>query len=202
MHAYFYAPDVVSVVDKKFTVTPSPYRFIFLCTGCRDSNWLASYIFSVQRMFINDASAKAVQSECAAHASAGKPAVQLLLEWLLARLRPPGPLGAGAVPQPASPGKPPLPSLAPRVSLLPLPQLPHEGARQVGHAERVLEPLARRAGEYVVNAAQLAQVAQPLELRRIHHRHGCGVQLNVPVDRILDDLLTRHDEGSLSIAEL
>ena len=71
---------------------------------------------------------------------------------------------------------------------LALPQLPHEAAREVRHAERVLEAFARRACEDVINTAQLAQVSEPLELRRVHDQYCRGVQLDVVMDGVLDDL--------------
>ena len=60
--------------------------------------------------------------------------------------------------------------------------------RKVADAERVLEAFARRACEDVINTAQLAQVSEPLELRRVHDQYCRGVQLDVVMDGVLDDL--------------
>ncbi|KAI9910200.1 hypothetical protein PsorP6_010242 [Peronosclerospora sorghi] len=56
--------------------------------------------------------------------------------------------------------------------------------RQVAHAERMFKPIVRRPWKDVIQRAQLLEIAQALELRRIHERHTEAIQFNVPMDLI------------------
>lgn len=70
-------------------------------------------------------------------------------------------------------------------------------AGQVRHAQAVLEAVVRGAGEHVVRTAQLLQLAQPLELRRVDERHQVGLHLRrrARVRRVCARLCERNERG-------
>ena len=68
-------------------------------------------------------------------------------------------------------------------------EVPREPAAQVRGADAMLEAVVGGAGEDVVDAAELLEVFQPLELRRVDHRDADRRQRDVAVHRVVEYLV-------------
>ena len=69
-------------------------------------------------------------------------------------------------------------------------QVGQQRVRQVAHADAVLEAVVRGAREHEVARAQLLQVAQALEVGSVDDGHQPGVQVDVAVDGVVQQLTT------------
>mmetsp|Transcript_25916 Transcript_25916/g.60647 ORF Transcript_25916/g.60647 Transcript_25916/m.60647 type:complete len:278 (-) Transcript_25916:47-880(-) len=67
-------------------------------------------------------------------------------------------------------------------------ELVYEVPCEVRHSERVLEAAPSAPRKNVVDAAQLSEVAEALELRSVHHFYRERVEVDEPMNRIFDDL--------------
>lgn len=60
-----------------------------------------------------------------------------------------------------------------------------QGAGEVGDADRVFETVVRSAWEHEIGAAELFQVAETLDVRRVQDGYYVAGQLEVAVDRVV-----------------
>ena len=67
-----------------------------------------------------------------------------------------------------------------------------KGGGEMGHAEGVLETVVTRAGEDVIRGAELFQIAQALNVRRVEDGRDQRRKREMSVDRIVDYARGRH----------